>query len=193
MANEEPSIHRVDAADRLYFVNDAWLVFARENAATDLAPESVLGRPLWDFIAGNDAAHVFRVLLGEVRTLQRVVRLPFRCDAPAVRRDMELEIVPLPVGAVEFRSHLELQTVRAPVPLLDASVARARWHVPICSWCKGVEVSAGAWKGTEAAVEALGLFSSASMPRLMHTICPACTVAIRARSGADGPNSKGVR
>jgi hypothetical protein len=163
-------------------VNEAWLAFARENGATGLTSESVLGRPLWEFIAGRDVAALFRILLGEVRDRQREVSLPFRCDAPAVRREMELELAPLPGGGVEFRSHLTVRTPREPVALLDAKVARAHWHLPICSWCKRIEVAAGDWKDTEAGVRALGLLSGASMPRLLHTICPGCMAAIRARS-----------
>lgn len=185
MASEEPSIHRVDPGDALCFVNETWLAFARENGAPALTSESVLGQPLWKFIDGRDVSALFRVLLGEVRTTRRVVTLPFRCDAPAVRREMELELVPLPGGVVEFRSHLTARTTREPLPILDPRVARAHWHVPICSWCKGIEVSAGAWKDTGTGVRALGLLlSNAPMPRLAHTICPGCMTVIRARSSA---------
>jgi hypothetical protein len=181
----EPSIHRIDASDRLCFVNEAWLAFARENGAIGLDPESVLGRPIWDFIEGREVSYLFRALLREVRNQRRGMSLPFRCDAPATRREMELELVPLHAGVIEFRSHLERGTSRAPVMLLDGAVARASWHVPICSWCKRVEVSGGAWEDTETAARALGLLSSETAPRLMHTICPDCLAAIRGRAGIE--------
>ena len=183
----EPSIHRVDGSDRMCFVNDAWLAFALENGATGLARESVLGRPIWDFIEGREVAYLFRALLREVRNRRRELRLPFRCDAPATRREMRLDLVPLPAGVIEFRSHLEVQTSRELVALLDPAVARASWHVPICSWCKRVEVSGGTWEDTETAAQVMGLLASATAPRLMHTICPDCLAAIRGQSGIDVP------
>jgi hypothetical protein len=94
---------------------------------------------------------------------------------------MELEVMPLPAGVIEFRSHLKAEVARAPLPLLDVAVPRAEWYVPICSWCKCVEVTRGAWESTESAVRLLGLFGSPTMPRLRHTICPNCLTTLRSR------------
>jgi hypothetical protein len=188
MVADEPNTHRVDAADRISLVNEPWLAFARENGASGLTAAAVLGRPLWDFIGGDDVHRLFRALMRQVRDQQRPIQLPFCCDAPGLEREMRLELLPLAAGGIEFRSHLEALTPRPPVALLDTTRPRAAWHVPMCSWCKRVEVAAGRWEDTVAGVDTLRLFASAPIPRLVHTVCPDCMAAIRARA-PDGDRS----
>lgn len=91
----------IDGDDVIREVNDAWKTFAQENHAEGLGDE-VLGNWLWQYLSGMEVKHLFRVLLDRVRESQEVGRVPFRCDAPGLRRHMTLEMTPLPDSASAF-------------------------------------------------------------------------------------------
>ena len=59
--------YRVDARDRLVFVDPLWLAFARENGAADLTEQRVIGRSLWDFVADAETIRLYRELHARVR------------------------------------------------------------------------------------------------------------------------------
>lgn len=165
--------YRVDSADRLTAVDDAWKEFARYNQGEELAETSVLGRSLWDFIEDRETRHLFGLIVEKVRREAKSVSLPFRCDSPDHRRFLELRLDPLEHGAVQFTSKLVREERRAPVALLDAGTPRSEEMLAICSWCKKVEVPDG-WKEIEEAAGIIELFSAAALPKLSHAICPAC-------------------
>ena len=103
--NMDPDIYEyvIDANDVITNVNDSWESFAEENGSEGLG-ERVVGSWLWQHLAGVEVKHLFRVLLERVRTTGKVVRVPFRCDAPDLRRHMILEVTPLPDDVVRFSS-----------------------------------------------------------------------------------------
>lgn len=180
-------IYRLDALDRITHVNRAWLSFAVENESDALTPEAVLRRPLWDFIADNETRHVYRMILSRVRSSGKEVRLPFRCDSPSIRRFMEMEISPLPEGAVEFKCRLLRAESRPSVGLLDPAADRSGEFVQICGWCKRIRLDTGEWVETEEAVKRLDLFGAKKLPRLTHGICPDChRVAMKEIGRAEG-------
>ena len=87
-------VHRIDRDDVIVFLDDEWKGFARENGAAGLA--DIAGRSLWDFVVGADVRDVYRQMLDRVREDGGSIGFPFRCDAPALRRFLEMEIVPAP-------------------------------------------------------------------------------------------------
>ena len=46
--------YSIDRADRIQFINEAWLQFACQNAGGHLNRAHVIGKPLWEFIKGED-------------------------------------------------------------------------------------------------------------------------------------------
>ena len=60
--------YRVDATDRINWVDSWWLAFARENGASELTADSVIGRSLWDFVSGADTRRLFKAIHERVRS-----------------------------------------------------------------------------------------------------------------------------
>ena len=83
--SEEPSIttYRIDAHDVILDVDAEWLEFAELNDTPDLSRDRVVGRPLWDFIAGAEVEHLFRMIFERCRERSSGARVPFRCDFDA--------------------------------------------------------------------------------------------------------------
>jgi PAS fold len=167
-------IYRVDAQNRLTDANAAWYDFARENGSHALDSESVIGCPLWDFISDQETRHLFQIVLAKVRQTGRPVTLSYRCDAPDLRRFMQLEIRPLAEAGVEFCSRIVRQESRPHVALLDDTAPRTDTFLNMCAWCKKVALPDESWVEVEQAVERLKLFEEPVLPQISHGICPAC-------------------
>lgn len=164
--------YRIDRDDRIVAVNDAWRAFAAENGSAGLA-DSIVGQALWESIAGSTVRQVYRSLLTRVRT-GHVVRFPFRCDAPTLRRDMRLTMTAQPDGAVDFVSEL-MDARPRPALLLPRRVT-----IRSCAWCCRVWTPAG-WTEVEDAVYAVDLFRwDDDSPTITHGICDDCRRSVEA-------------
>jgi hypothetical protein len=155
-------ICQVDAEDRITFVDANWVSFAAENAAPALTLEAVKGRLLWDYIADQTSRHLY----------QSPVSVPFRCDGPDCRRFMNMFIVSLEAGAVEFHTVLLRAESRPRVDLLDPDFPRTDKFIIMCAWCK--KVQAVEWLEVEEAARQLHLFEQPRLPQITHGVCPAC-------------------
>ena len=173
-ASNPTTRYRVDADDRIRFVGDGWAEFARENTTGELEPERVVGRPIWDFITHPATRQLYQMIFAAVRSQSREFRIPFRCDAPALRRYMELRIAPTSEGMLEHAAVLLREEPRDPAALLDPSVPRTDEWLSICSWCKNVRLASGEWVDVETAIRTLELFDGDSLPSLSHGICEPC-------------------
>jgi hypothetical protein len=169
-------VYRIDAQDRIAFVNQEWDRFAAGNAAPDLQAPSILARSLWDFISDGTTRHLYRDILKRVRGGGRA-RFPFRCDGPDLRRFLEMDASPLEAGSVEFRVRTLSVEPRAFQPLLDGGAKRSGEMVRMCGWCK--KVSVDGWVEVEEAIALLKLFESAELPMLTHGICESCDARMR--------------
>jgi hypothetical protein len=170
-------VYRVDSEDQILYVNSAWCDFAQENGASTLDAESVLHRSLWEFIEDEETRHIFQIILKRVRTDRAVKTVPYRCDAPNLRRFMELQMRSTSNDEVEFRSRVVREEPRESVRLMEDDVVRSDEFLRMCGWCKQVCVETDRWVEVEAAVLELRLFHAAAVPRLTHGICPTCLEA----------------
>jgi hypothetical protein len=175
-ASNEPATYvcRINRADIIEFVNDAWVRFAGECGSPTL-PHVVIGTSLWRHITGSEAVHLYRQLLAKVRETNAEVSVPFRCDSPTMRRFMRMKITPLPQGQVEFSTWIEREEpyLRS-IPLLDPFAPKDQGKLlRMCSWCKKIE-NDGSWLEIEEAVERLGLFDKLPLPEITHGICDGC-------------------
>lgn len=170
--------YELDQDDRIRAVSASWLDFARHNGAADLERETVVGRPIWDFVAGTDTQGVYEAIFTRVRATGRTLRLPFRCDSPDRRRYMQLTVRPRPAGGLAISASLVREEERDPISLLDRNTARSHVLVPMCSWCKAVRGTTGEWLEVEEAVAQFELLASLPLPRLTHTICPKCAASL---------------
>ena len=170
--------YRINERDELVFVNEAWLPFAEANEGIGLEPAAVLQRPLFDFIADATTRLLYRDLLQRVRA-GHPVQFPFRCDAPAQRRWLEMTITLTEPAVVEFTTRLLRSEDRASIPLLGITTPRSDTQLRMCSWCQRVEVSHQQWIDLEEAVIHLRLFEQVQLPQLNHGICDGCFAAVK--------------
>jgi hypothetical protein len=167
--------YELDADNRLRAVSPAWLQFALDNEAADLArKDRVLGQSVWSFVTGEESRRLYGLIFQRARSTGRPVSVPFRCDSPTVRRFMVLEIEPLADGGLRLTGVLERRERRPYAPLLDPHRKRSNETIAICSCCKRAKTSFG-WLEVEEAVRRLHLFSSAELPQLEHRLCDDCT------------------
>lgn len=171
-------VHRIDRENRIIYVNGDWLEFAVENRTPALTREAVMNRPLLDFIEDKETRDVFKELFVKVRGDLTPVTVPFRCDSPDCIRVMEMEVIPLIDGEIQFNCRMVRQEERAPIPLLDPSAERGDGLLTICSWCKKIKVQKKGWLELEDAIRALDLFGEERPPRLTGGICPECNRAV---------------
>lgn len=167
--------YAIDDQDRLIKLDDGYYRFAEENG-WDGAGAS-LGRSLWDFVAGREVKKLQRLLLRRVRQGVREVELPFRCDGPNVRREMEIRIAADRSGRVVlFSARLRSEEERQePQPLLDPRAPHGgEGLLPMCAWCDRFLVD-GEWVEVEEAAKRLELFRRSEVPVLDHGICPECS------------------
>ena len=164
--------YRVDAENVISFVSPEWLEFALENEAPQLVTPGVLGRPLNAFITGLETRYLYGVLLDKVRSSGQETRLSFRCDAPRVRRYMELAVRPWIGKGVEFCGHVVREEAREPVCFLALRTAQSDQMITMCGWCK--RIATPVWLEAEEAIKVLQPFEEDHMPQITHSICEDC-------------------
>ncbi len=165
--------YAIDEHDRLVKVDQGYYRFAEENGWAEAGTS--LGRSLWDYVAGEEMRKLQRMLVRRIRDEVGSVELPFRCDGPEVRREMDIRIVARPGGrAVLFSARLRSEEEREePQPLLDPAAPRGEEVLAMCGWCDRFEVE-GEWVEVEEAARRLELFARPELPALSHGICPNC-------------------
>ena len=175
---EPPMVYELDAEARLTQVDEAWTEFAVSNGAPELAPPTPLGRPLYSFIGDLTTISLYEGILARVRSAQRGVRFPIRCDAPAARRFLDIRIEPSGEG-VRIESTAVRIEPRPSVSLLDSTQRRSDELLRSCGWCERILVG-DKWVEVETAIERLRLFEQSELPGLTHGICDECLARMEA-------------
>lgn len=174
MAEMDARAYSVDRSGIITRVDPGWDAFALANAGDDAVAARVVGHHILDFVAGAPVKHVFATLMARVVRLGEPIEIPFRCDAPAIRRALEMRIEPEGAGGLLFTTRSFDERDGPHVPLLEARAPRnASQLLCMCSWCKRVE-QAGEWLEIEEAVRRLRLLEQAELPDVTHGLCPAC-------------------
>jgi hypothetical protein len=168
--------YELDGDNRIYQVGEGWDAFAAENDGAELISPGVEGRSLWDFVSGREVRIVLEQLFERVRTSDTPVSLPFRCDAPSLRRFLTMHIVPLDVGHLLVTNRLLKEEKREALSIMDRRSPRGSEQLRMCSWCNRFAVPP--WLFVEEAVRWLDLFSLPRIPRITHGICPICEAAL---------------
>lgn len=162
----------IDEEDRLVKIDAGFYRFAAENGWT--GAEASLGRPLWDFVAGDQLTTLLRILVRRVRDGAGSVELPFRCDGPDVRREMNIRITPTSTGrAVLFATNVRSEEAREFQPLLEPETDRVEELIEMCGWCDRFQVE-GNWVEVEEAATRLRLYQRSEAPTISHSICRDC-------------------
>ena len=166
--------YEIDEAGDLVVVDDRWCRFARENGAPEYADRAALyGRRLLSFISEPTTRLIYSALIARVAATGEPVSVSLRCDAPAFRRWLELEMTPRVDGGVCFTSRQTRGEPREAPFHVDAAEPRAAAMIRMCSWCNDIATPRG-WLRAEEAVVGLELFAGRSVRSITHGICPAC-------------------
>jgi len=165
--------YAIDDQDHLIKLDEGYYRFAKENGWDDAG--NSLGRSLWDFVAGHEMRKLQRMLVRRIRDEVGQVELPFRCDGPGVRREMDIRIAAHPSGRVVlFTARLRSEETRDAIqPMLDPNAERNDEMLEMCGWCDRFEVE-GEWGEIEEAAARLELFLRPELPQISHGICPDC-------------------
>ncbi len=165
--------YSINADDILITVDEAWAEFARENDApglSDLDPT----RTLWSYFNGEEVRDLWQLLIEQVRAKQAQACVPLRCDAPNMRRWLEMTITPAANGVVHFRSLLLFEQPRADISLLGLNTEgdSDAPTVSVCSWC-GRGHHHAHWLEIEELLRELRLLENPS-PSIAYGVCPTC-------------------
>jgi hypothetical protein len=60
--------YSIDDRDVVCSISSSWLLFARSNDGRHLTHDSVVGRSLWEFVAGERVRSIYLTLLDRVRS-----------------------------------------------------------------------------------------------------------------------------
>jgi hypothetical protein len=176
--NAERFEYVIDANDVITEVNEAWRSFAEENDGAGLG-EAVVGTWLWQHFAGLEVKHLYRVLLDRVREVRKGVTIPFRCDAPDLRRYMMLEVTPQEGNSVRFSSWVEAAEARPRMLLLEAGrPENPDALLRMCAWCKRVGSGKEGWQDLEEALVDQELLTRDPLPKITHGVCPDCQAMV---------------
>ena len=167
--------HRIDKSGLILSVSENWRSFSEENFGAETCfPENAVGSSLWEHIRDPETMHLYEIILQKVRRYQRQATFSFRCDSPEERRFLELSVIPMKDGTVEFESRIIRTELRKPVELLKPDIERSDNFIKICSMCKKIAISETQWEEAEIAIQKLKLFEKDVLPQFTHGVCRSC-------------------
>jgi len=167
-------VYSIDRADRIDWVNPAWDLFAEANGAPQLRGTAVIGSSLWSHISDLTLSHLLQKLFAKVRSSRQPLVLRCRCDAPAIRRELEVYLESRDGISVVVVSTVTFEMHRVVTPRRSRSAKPIR----MCSWCNAIDVE-GQWLELEVAARELGLMDGPEAPLITHTLCHRCETTLR--------------
>lgn len=139
--------------------SQTWDRAALDAGCPGAMSQAVLNLPLLHFVSGLETRSYLAGLFFQARQQGRVLSLPYRCDAPGLRRECVMDIGPGEEGTLRvMHSLLATHAVETipPTPTGDA----------ICSQCRQVHVD-GQWRDTDMPDGGLS-------PATIYVTCPDC-------------------
>lgn len=173
-ATDPRPIYTIDAVDRVVGANAAWIAFMRHESHAAITTQSVIGQPVWDFIAGLQVRQLWEVLYERVRAVSAPVFVPMRMDTASLRRLIDLELHPVGEGSIRHVCECVWIEARPAVALLDPAYPRDERTLQACAWCNRIQVRIGAWEEIEQARATLCIEAAGTLPRLKPAVCNPC-------------------
>lgn len=173
-SGERTTLYLLNEENQIEWVGGGWDAFARQNGAPELQGTAVLHRSIFSFISDPTTNQVYRALYRRVRE-GHLTSVPLRCDGPSIRREIRLDLQPLPAGYIECAVVTTSAVTTPVIPLWLAPSGSERSVVTACGWCKRVRVGPE-WREVAEAVAELAL-ASWDRPGVSHGMCPACQAA----------------
>lgn len=180
-------MHAVSSAPAVALAS--WYLLDRDNRVIDVSPDwdaaaqagqgggnafrhGVIGRPLGRFLAGDTTRMFIESALQAVRLTQQPRLLNYRCDAPALSRQLQMRLQPLPDGWVRVEHMLVQARPRATAlrfetrsAVLLPSPGMPPWLR--CSICLWVCTPQGYWEPPEHV-------HAARLLQVDYVVCPRC-------------------
>lgn len=174
------SVYFLTRSYTIHSIGGGWNDFAEENNAPGLTTDSVIGHSLWDYISDPAVMHFYSGAVKAVLKNGKTISLPYRCDAPDWRRSMKLRLIRSSKELCEVISTTTAMEPRPWVELLDDTMERSEFWLPICSWCKRVGIDDSRWLEVEDAANELSENEVWPLPRMVHVTCPECQAKLGA-------------
>jgi hypothetical protein len=131
--------YRLDATDTIIATDPGWDSFANENGGGSVMAGQVLGRSLWDCIAGSETPAALHRLFQNARSSVTPWGMRYRCDSPRQERLFQLTAMPLDASELLVRHALIRTRPRIRDVVEDMTVAGRLWH---CSQCLSYSATA---------------------------------------------------
>jgi hypothetical protein len=131
--------YRLDATDTIVATDPGWDSFALENGGAGAVAERLLGRTLWDCIAGSDTPAALHRLFYDARRSDTPWGMRYRCDSPQQERLFQLSATPVPGNGLIVRHALLRTRPRIRDVVKDLSRADRIWQ---CSQCLSYSTTA---------------------------------------------------
>lgn len=168
----------LDRSQHLSEVGGSWTDFAVENGAPELIPPAPLGKPIASVMADETTIQIYNDIFDKVRSTGRPLSFWIRCDAPAIRRELLMQVAAAGDDLL-IQATLRKAEARDPVPFPVDTTAPGAEFIRSCGWCKRVDVD-GAWAEIEVAVNRMKLFLEPRPPQISHGICDSCLARMEA-------------
>lgn len=179
--DKQTVVYQVDDHDILTYFNKEWDIFAAENHSPAMYSAKVDHTSLWAYIHDFETKQIHKALLARVRADRHLRQLPFRCDSPDMRRYMEMDIIHVGQGTVEYQCRTIHTEKRQPVPASPEAVQPQGPFLRMCSWCNKMDGGHDSWLEIEDAVVALDLLGREILPPISHTMCDHCLAALEGK------------
>lgn len=175
VSNEASVVEYTLARDGIILsVGGRWDAFAKENDAVELADGGVIGTSIWQWVTGEETKHLLSSIFRHVRSTQASATIPYRCDAPDVRRYLSFQALPEEDGRIRLVHRILREEPRlARETVLERRKERSEALLTMCSWCCKIK-TASSWTELQDAVAQLSLLSTERPPRITHGICVSC-------------------
>ncbi len=171
-------IYQIDSDDRFQYINDSFIDFAADNGRPELNSGTLYGKQIWDYVTGKDVLFLQKLIVNRVRQSGEEYSYNFRCDSPAMKRDMRMRISASESGGICFTSELlDVKPYHEHYLYAPKKIDRKN-TIHMCSYCKGVKNMSGKWLEIELALEQVDDFSGLNDPYISHGICDTCKDAI---------------
>jgi len=168
--------YTIDSQDNIIYINpQEWDEFYNNNSNSSACfAKEIIKDSLWNYIKDFETMHLYENIINNVRTYNREVTFPFRCDSPTQRRFLTLTLKPLENNCIEFISRIEKIEERDYVRVFDNNRESSEEMLIVCSMCKKIKLEEYLWEEVETAVSLLKLFEKQKLPMLSHGLCPFC-------------------
>lgn len=162
----------LDPSNKIIDVSPDWDSLVLPSGGVAVQSHRVVGRSLWDFVNGGDTRSYLNALFFWCRQTGHALTMPYRCDAPNLRRECRMKITPHIEGGLEIRHDVLLIRETEGFHALEPDGTAEQ-----CSQCLSWHGPAG-WYDQTMSVPARDMF-------VHYVICPQCRLAARRALGGD--------